>query len=135
MLIPPQLNAETAILNITFSVARFLQSDDEDDVFSGSGSGSGSGLGSAIVSGITFDLETDHTFFKFKNGDTSHTVLFDAASLTETYTIVTAMSNPIPLGDYEMQVSITRDNNMLQSSGVVIHVVETLPSILPAQSK
>jgi len=127
VLIPPQLNAETAILNITFSVARFLQSDDEDDVFSG--------LGSGIVSGITFDLETNYTFFKFKNGDASHTVLFDAASLTETYTIVTAMSNPIPLGDYEMQVSITRDNNMLQSSGVVIHVVETLPSILPAQSK
>ena len=138
MLISSQLNAGTAILNITFSVARLLQSDDEDDIlFSGSGSGSGSGLGSGILSEVTFNLETDHSFFKLKNGDTSHAVLsnkVNVASLAETGTIVTASSNPIPLGDYEMQVSVTRDNNVLRSSGVVIHVVETLPSILPAQS-
>ena len=139
MLISSQLNAGTAILSITFSVARLLQSDDEDDIlFSGSGSGSGSGLGSGMGSGIlTFNLETDHSFFKLKNGDTSHAVLsnkVNVASLAETGTIVTASSNPIPLGDYEMQVSVTRDNNVLRSSGVVIHVVETLPSILPAQS-
>ena len=134
MLIPPRSNIRTPILNITFTLNRLFQSDDEDEI-SGSGSGSGSSMGFDNINETTFNLETDYSYFKFENGDTSHIGLSDrgnAASLTVTCTIVTVTSNPIPLGDYEMQVSVTRNGNVLQSSGLVIHVVEPLPSSLPA---
>ena len=135
MLIPPHLNIRTPILNITFTLIRLLQSDDEDEILPGFGFGSGSSLGSGSITETTFNLETDYSFFKFENEDTSHITLSDkgnAASLTETCTIVIATPNPITLGDYEMQISSTREGNVLQSSGLVIHVVEPLPSTLPA---
>lgn len=127
-LIPPNLNIRSPILNITLKLTRLSQSDDEDEVFSGSDSGFGSG----DIKNITFHLETVYPFFKFDNGDTTHIPLGNAASLTETCTIVKATSHPIPLGDYEMQISVTRDDDVLQTSGLVIHVVEPLPSSLPA---
>ena len=135
VLIPPHSNIRTPILNITFTLIRLLQSDDEDEILSGSGSGFNLTLGSGSITETTFNLETDYSYFKFENGDTSHIALNDkgnAASLTETYTIVIATSNPIPLGDYEMQISVTRKDNVLQTSDLVIHVVEPLPSTLPA---
>lgn len=135
VLIPQRSNIRTPILNITFALTRLFQSDDEDEISSGSGSGSGSSLGFGNMNETTFNLETDYSYFKFENGDTSHVALSDkdsAASLTVTCTIVIATSDPIPLGDYEMLISVTRNGNVLQSSGLLIHVVEPLPSSLPA---
>lgn len=126
VLIPPKLNVRTDILNITLSLARLFHSDDEDDGCSGSGSGCGS-------SNLTFQLETDYPYFKFKNGDTSHITLNDkdnVASMMETCTIVVATSDPIPLGDYEMGISVTSED-VLQKSSLIVHVVEPFPSPLP----
>ena len=101
-----------------------LQSDDEDEMISGSGSGFE--LGSGNLANVTFRVETDYPFFKL---DETHG---NGASLTETHTIVKATSHPIPLGDYEMRIAITREDNVLQNTGLLVHVVEPLSSSLPA---
>jgi len=137
VLIPAQLTIRAAILNVTLTLrSRSFQSDDEDEFTFSSGSGSGLGSGSGTMSEITFHLETDYPFFKFENGDTTHTALNDkdnVASITETCTIVVTTSNLIPLGDYEMQViATTREDDVSQRSGIIVHVVEPPPSHLPA---
>lgn len=134
-LIPPNLNLKMPVLNITLSLIRLSQTDDEDVMFSGSGSGSDSCFGSGCIKDITFYLETDYPYFTFDNGNTTHIALDDAASLTKTCTIVKATSDPISLGDYEMQISVTRQNNILQNSSILLHVVESLPSSLPTPGK
>lgn len=129
VLIPPNLRIGADILNVTLTLTTMPQSDDEDEIISGSGSGSGFELGSGNLTNVTFRVETDYPFFKL---DETHIVVGNGASLTETHTIVKATSHPIPLGDYEMRIAITREDNVLQNTGLLVHVVEPLPSSLPA---
>ena len=130
VLIPPNLSIGAQILNVTLSLTRMLLSDDEDEM--SSGSGSGFELGCGFVINVTFHLETDYPYFKFNNRNATDIEFGSGDSLTETHTIVKMTSHPIPLGDYEMQIIVTRGDNVLQNTGLLVHVVEPFPSSLPA---
>ena len=130
IVIPSRLSSNTPIKNITLILSDSVQSDDEDDSLTGSGSSPGSGY----IDDITFHLDTTHPFFYFQNANTTHVAFsndVNELSSTSTCTLAIATSNPIPLGDYEMQVRVTGESNELQRSDVLIHVVDELPSTLP----
>ena len=128
VLIPPNLSMGAPILNVTLGLIRIPLSDDEDEM----SSGSGFELGCGYEINATFHLETAYPYFKFDNRDAINMEFGNGDSVTETRTIVKMTSHPIPLGDYEMRINVTREDKVLQNTGLLIHVVEPLPSSLPA---
>jgi len=60
----------------------------------------------------------------------------DSPKIFKTYAIIYNSSHPtIPLGDYEMEVQVIWEDDVLTSSVVIVHVVDPVPTSLPVPGK
>ena len=85
------------------------------------------------IDDITFHLyPSDNPYFYFGNGDTTHVAFHDYYDLylpdtIEACYLSSATSDPIPLDDYELQVTVSTEGTELLRHDIIIHVVSSEP--------
>ena len=87
-----------------------------------------SNLNVHLTSSSYFMLNDISPTFDSLNGDYSPKML-------KTYEMIYTLSESIPLGDYEMEVQVIWQDNMLTSSDVIVHVVDPVPTLLPVPGR
>ena len=68
------------------------------------------------------------TFDSFKRDNYSPKIF-------KAYEMICNLFESIPLGDYEMEVQVIWQDNMLTSSDVIVHVVDPVPTLLPVPGR
>ena len=87
-----------------------------------------------IINDVSFHLKSSVPYFYIASEKSIPLNFLDNENMfvpivTESVELLTAVDGHIPLNDYGMQIEVTTGNASLLSSDVVIHVVESLPSL------
>ena len=89
------------------------------------------GIKSGSVQDITFTLNAPSCpYFYFTNMEKEKVAFENHDDLSipdEIETVSLAVAAPVPPNDYEMQVMVTDDGNVLERRDIVVHVVEVPP--------
>jgi len=59
----------------------------------------------------------------------------DSPKICKTYTVMRNSSQPVPLGDYQMEVQVISQDDVLADSVVIVHVVDPVPTSLPVPGR
>ena len=59
----------------------------------------------------------------------------DSPKICKAYTVIHNSFQPIPLGDYQMEVQVISQEDVLADSVVIVHVVDPVPTSLPVPGK
>ena len=87
-----------------------------------------------LVEDITFTLSGSCPYFYFVNNMSKQEVSFE--NYYDFYTpddieqVSLALAEPVPLDDYEMQVTVTDGGTILQRRDILVHVRDVLPCML-----
>ena len=87
-----------------------------------------------LVVDITFTLVGSCPYFYFTSMNKTEVVFenyYDLYVPDDIEGVSLAVAEPVPPDDYEMEVIIANNNNVLERRDIVVHVVTQLPSLLP----
>ena len=87
-----------------------------------------------IINNVSFHLQSSYPYFHLASENPFSLNFLDSEKMfvpimTEAVELLSAINGYIPLNDYKMRIEVITGNTIVLNSDIIIHVVESLPSL------